>query len=242
MNDAIEPATRLDDLDIDAIKRMIPHRYPFLMLDRVVDIAAGDSAVGIKNVTVNEPQFEGHFPDQPIMPGVLIIEAMAQTAAVAGGRQHGTGRQGQAGLLHGDRAGPLPPAGACRATSCRIKVSQAAQEAQHLEVRGRGDGRRHDRRRRPPSVGQDHGCLTSMADDPSDRGRRSARRAGRGRGHRPLLRRRPGRPARRRRAARIPRRGHRADHARRAAAACSPSPVSGIGRRTASIAARLPSW
>jgi 3-hydroxyacyl-[acyl-carrier-protein] dehydratase len=81
MNDAIQTGDRLDDLDIYTIKRMIPHRYPFLMIDRVVDIEAETSAVGIKNVTVNEPYFEGHFPGRPIMPGVLIIEAMAQTAA-----------------------------------------------------------------------------------------------------------------------------------------------------------------
>jgi 3-hydroxyacyl-[acyl-carrier-protein] dehydratase len=81
MNDEIQTGARLDDLDIDAIRRMIPHRYPFLMIDRVVEVEAETSAVGIKNVTVNEPYFEGHFPGRPIMPGVLIIEAMAQTAA-----------------------------------------------------------------------------------------------------------------------------------------------------------------
>ncbi len=61
---------------------MIPHRYPFLMIDRMVDVIADKSAVGIKNVTINEPFFQGHFPSLPVMPGVLIIEAMAQTAAV----------------------------------------------------------------------------------------------------------------------------------------------------------------
>ncbi|HSA82123.1 MAG TPA: 3-hydroxyacyl-ACP dehydratase FabZ [Geminicoccaceae bacterium] len=81
MNDATQTGARLSDLDIDAIKRMIPHRYPFLMIDRVVEVEAETSAVGIKNVTANEPHFEGHFPGLPIMPGVLIIEAMAQTAA-----------------------------------------------------------------------------------------------------------------------------------------------------------------
>jgi 3-hydroxyacyl-[acyl-carrier-protein] dehydratase len=68
--------------DIQKIKRMIPHRYPFLFIDAVRDIRLNESAVGIKNVTVNEPHFQGHFPDKPIMPGVTIIEAMAQTAAV----------------------------------------------------------------------------------------------------------------------------------------------------------------
>lgn len=68
--------------DLAMIKRMIPHRYPFLMIDRVVDLKSGESAVGVKNVTVNEPQFDGHFPGEPIMPGVLVLEAMAQTAAV----------------------------------------------------------------------------------------------------------------------------------------------------------------
>ena len=70
------------EADLALIKRIIPHRYPFLLVDKVRDIEAGASAVGIKNVTANEPHFPGHFPDAPIMPGVLIIEAMAQTAAV----------------------------------------------------------------------------------------------------------------------------------------------------------------
>lgn len=78
----VEAGTELGALDIDDIKRMIPHRYPFLLIDRVVDVIAETSAVGIKNVTSNEPHFQGHFPAKPIMPGVLIIEAMAQTAAV----------------------------------------------------------------------------------------------------------------------------------------------------------------
>ena len=71
-----------DSIDIARIMEMIPHRYPMLLVDRVIDIVAGESAVGIKNVTFNEPHFQGHFPGAPIMPGVTIIEAMAQTAAV----------------------------------------------------------------------------------------------------------------------------------------------------------------
>lgn len=73
---------RIADLDIMRIMEMIPHRYPMLMIDRVVDITLGESAVGIKNVSVNEPFFQGHFPSRPVMPGVLIIESMAQTSAV----------------------------------------------------------------------------------------------------------------------------------------------------------------
>ena len=68
--------------DIHLIQRLIPHRYPFLLVDKVVDIDGYNRARGIKNVTFNEPHFQGHFPGRPIMPGVTIIEAMAQTAAV----------------------------------------------------------------------------------------------------------------------------------------------------------------
>ena len=68
--------------DIALIQRIIPHRYPFLLVDRVEDIDGYQSARGIKNVTMNEPHFQGHFPGKPIMPGVTIVEAMAQTAAV----------------------------------------------------------------------------------------------------------------------------------------------------------------
>lgn len=69
-------------IDINRVIEMIPHRYPFLMVDRVIDLFPNVSAVGVKNVSINEPFFQGHFPGRPIMPGVLIIEAMAQTSAV----------------------------------------------------------------------------------------------------------------------------------------------------------------
>ncbi|MAQ82441.1 3-hydroxyacyl-ACP dehydratase FabZ [Psychromarinibacter halotolerans] len=76
MTDALKTA------DTDMIQRILPHRYPFLLVDRVVDIDGTNSATGIKNVTFNEPHFQGHFPGTPIMPGVTIIEAMAQTAGI----------------------------------------------------------------------------------------------------------------------------------------------------------------
>ncbi|MGB1236053.1 MAG: 3-hydroxyacyl-ACP dehydratase FabZ [Planktomarina sp.] len=68
--------------DIQMIQRILPHRYPFLLVDKVIDIVGTSSATGIKNVTMNEPHFQGHFPGTPIMPGVTIVEAMAQTSAV----------------------------------------------------------------------------------------------------------------------------------------------------------------
>lgn len=80
--DAVSGSDRLAVADIARIMEAIPHRYPFLMIDRVVDVVRNGSAVGIKNVSVNEPFFQGHFPKHPVMPGVLIIESMAQTAAV----------------------------------------------------------------------------------------------------------------------------------------------------------------
>jgi len=72
----------VSEIDILRIMEMIPHRYPFLMIDKVVDVVAGERAVGVKNVSINEFYFQGHFPKRPVMPGVLIIESMAQTAAV----------------------------------------------------------------------------------------------------------------------------------------------------------------
>jgi 3-hydroxyacyl-[acyl-carrier-protein] dehydratase len=75
-------ARTVELIDIQRIMHDIPHRYPFLMLDRVVDVVLNTSAVGVKNVSVNEPFFAGHFPNHPVMPGVLIIESMAQTAGV----------------------------------------------------------------------------------------------------------------------------------------------------------------
>jgi len=102
MNEA--PST-LQAADIAAILKALPHRYPFLMVDRIIDIRGDESAIGIKNVTINEPQFLGHFPDNPVFPGVLLIEGMAQTAgAVCVLSQMGGGQPKQVYLLTIDKA------------------------------------------------------------------------------------------------------------------------------------------
>jgi len=75
-----EAPKALDSVDIGKLLRLLPHRYPFLLVDKIIEIDGDNSAIGIKNVTINEPHFQGHFPEKPVMPGVLIIEAMAQTA------------------------------------------------------------------------------------------------------------------------------------------------------------------
>ena len=82
MDAAAEAEDRVSEIGIERIMQMIPHRYPFLLIDKVVDVHPDRDAVGVKNVTINEPFFSGHFPQRPVMPGVLIIESMAQTAAV----------------------------------------------------------------------------------------------------------------------------------------------------------------
>lgn len=86
---------------IDEIKKVLPHRYPFLMVDRVIDIVPGKSGVGIKNVTANEEFFNGHFPTTPTMPGVLMLEAMCQTAVLVGSTIDSDDKKGQIVLLTG---------------------------------------------------------------------------------------------------------------------------------------------
>jgi 3-hydroxyacyl-[acyl-carrier-protein] dehydratase len=77
-----KPVSSLDTADIKTVLKLLPHRYPFLMIDKVINIRGNRSGIGIKNVTANEPQFLGHFPDDPVFPGVLLIEGMAQTGGV----------------------------------------------------------------------------------------------------------------------------------------------------------------
>ena len=88
-------APKLGEADIKRIMQLLPHRYPFLLLDRIIEMNGEDSAIGIKNVTFNEPFFQGHFPGSPIMPGVLLIEAMAQTAGALVISHLGLAKEGQ---------------------------------------------------------------------------------------------------------------------------------------------------
>jgi 3-hydroxyacyl-[acyl-carrier-protein] dehydratase len=92
MTTETDASPTLETADLLEIMRLLPHRYPFLLVDRIINIDGDKSAVGIKNVTANEPQFQGHFPERPIMPGVLMIEGMAQTAGAIGLRHAGKGK------------------------------------------------------------------------------------------------------------------------------------------------------
>lgn len=117
--------------DIGLIQRIIPHRYPFLLVDRVEDIVGTQSARGIKNVTMNEPHFQGHFPGNPIMPGVTIVEAMAQTAAVMVGTTMG--------LINGDLLVYFMAIDGCK---FRRKVVPGDQLIMKLEtIRGKPGGK-----------------------------------------------------------------------------------------------------
>lgn len=101
MNDQ---TTSLERLDIHDVMRLLPHRYPFLLVDRIIDIDGDQSARGIKNVTMNEPHFTGHFPHTPIMPGVLIVEGMAQTAGAICAHKHFAGQPSTVFFMTIDKA------------------------------------------------------------------------------------------------------------------------------------------
>jgi 3-hydroxyacyl-[acyl-carrier-protein] dehydratase len=99
-----EKVKKLEAADIAVVLKMLPHRYPLLMVDRVIDIRGDESGIGIKNVTINEPQFQGHFPGNPVFPGVLMIEGMAQTAGAICVMSLGTGRPQNVYFLTIDKA------------------------------------------------------------------------------------------------------------------------------------------
>jgi 3-hydroxyacyl-[acyl-carrier-protein] dehydratase len=98
MSDAGVKGRTIEAIDVMRVMEMIPHRYPFLMIDRAIDLIADVSAVGVKNVSINEAFFQGHFARQPVMPGVLIVESMAQTAAVL--VAHTLGKEAEGKLVY----------------------------------------------------------------------------------------------------------------------------------------------
>ena len=132
----------LESLDILELLKLLPHRYPFLLIDKIVDIDGDNSAVGIKNVTFNEPHFQGHFPGQPVMPGVLIIEAMAQVAGAISLKAAGSDKPSLVYFLTIDDAKfrkPVVPG-----DRLEIRVQQAQEARQHLALRLRGLRRRSE--------------------------------------------------------------------------------------------------
>ena len=112
MNDSMIENGELTAMSLAEILKSLPHRYPFLMIDKIIRINGDESAVGVKNVTYNEPMFQGHFPENPIFPGVLIIEGMAQTAgAIVIKHDSGVGKKNVVLMLGIDKAKFRKPAG-----------------------------------------------------------------------------------------------------------------------------------
>ena len=112
MTDTVTESRELSAMNIGEILKSLPHRYPFLMIDKIIKIDGDETAIGIKNVTFNEPIFQGHFPENPIFPGVLIIEGMAQTAgAIVIHNDAGVGKKNVVLMLGVDKAKFRKPAG-----------------------------------------------------------------------------------------------------------------------------------
>ena len=134
-------ATALEAVDILRILELLPHRYPFLLVDRIVEIDGNRSAVGIKNVTINEPHFQGHFPARPVMPGVLIIEAMAQTAGAI--TVNARGDEGPPGLVYFmtiDKARFRKPVVPGDRLELHVKLLKERGTIQKYEAEARVDG------------------------------------------------------------------------------------------------------
>ncbi len=133
---------QLTTLEIADILEALPHRYPFLMVDKIINIDGDETAIGIKNVTYNEPIFQGHFPDKPVFPGVLIIEAMAQTAGaivIAHDRQSGVG-QSMVLMLTIDKAKFRKPAGPGDRIELHIRKIHRRRTVGRYEAKAMVDG------------------------------------------------------------------------------------------------------
>lgn len=141
MTDSATEGTELAAMDIAEILRSLPHRYPFLMIDKIVRIDGDEKAVGIKNVTFNEPIFQGHFPENPIFPGVLIIEGMAQTAgAIVIKHDAGGGKKNIVLMLGVDKAKFRKPAGPGDVIEFHIAKIQRRRNVGRYEAKAIVDG------------------------------------------------------------------------------------------------------
>jgi 3-hydroxyacyl-[acyl-carrier-protein] dehydratase len=141
MTDSASVTTELGAMNIAEILKSLPHRYPMLMIDRIIDIDGDESAVGIKNVTFNEPIFQGHFPENPIFPGVLIIEGMAQTAGAIVIKHDSTGGKKNIVLMLGvDKAKFRKPAGPGDTIEFHIAKIQRRRNVGRYEAKAIVDG------------------------------------------------------------------------------------------------------
>jgi 3-hydroxyacyl-[acyl-carrier-protein] dehydratase len=138
-------------VDIKRILQMIPHRYPMLMVDKVTEMVSAESAIGIKNVSINEPFFQGHFPSEPVMPGVLIVEAMAQTAAVLVVATFGAESEGKlVYFMSIDGVRFRRPCCPATASSCMYARRRAAATSGSSTARRSSTARSRRRRPSPP--------------------------------------------------------------------------------------------
>ncbi|MEO5807195.1 3-hydroxyacyl-ACP dehydratase FabZ [Devosia sp.] len=141
MNEISTGSTELTAMNIAEILKALPHRYPMLMIDRIIKINGDETAVGIKNVTFNEPIFQGHFPDNPIFPGVLIIEGMAQTAgAIVIKHDAGSGKKNIVLMLGVDKAKFRKPAGPGDTIEFHISKIQRRRNVGRYEAKAIVDG------------------------------------------------------------------------------------------------------
>lgn len=141
MTDSAIEGTELAAMDIAEILTSLPHRYPFLMIDKIIKIDGDETAVGIKNVTFNEPIFQGHFPENPIFPGVLIIEGMAQTAgAIVIKHDAGGGKKNIVLMLGVDKAKFRKPAGPGDVIEFHIAKIQRRRNVGRYEAKAMVEG------------------------------------------------------------------------------------------------------
>ena len=139
----IAPEPGKTELGVDELMQILPHRYPMLMIDRLIDIRAGESAIGVKNVSRNEHYFQGHFPAKPVMPGVLIIEAMAQAAAAFTTYTENLDREGKIVLFTGvDRARFRRPVTPGDQLHVHVRAVQARPPVWRFEGEATVDGRK----------------------------------------------------------------------------------------------------